>query len=81
MNVALFFIMLEPWCLKEDFPQLMRTVSVGALAAGPVGPRVYPQGLHGSSLRTPNALYSSAVLRNRDNLMLFGAREHCDVIL
>jgi hypothetical protein len=30
--------MLEPWCLKEDFPQLMRTVSVGALAAGPVSP-------------------------------------------
>ena len=38
MNVALFFIALELWCLKEDFPQLLRTVSVGAFAAGPVRP-------------------------------------------
>ena len=38
MNVALFFIALEPWYLKEDFPQLLRTVSVGAFAAGPVRP-------------------------------------------
>ena len=72
MNVALFFIALEPWCLKEDFPQLLRTVSVGAFAAGPVRPpaHIRRRGPHGSSLRTLKALYSSALFLNKDNLML-----------
>jgi len=37
--LAFFFITLKPGVLKEDFPQLLRTVSVVAVRGGAEGQR------------------------------------------